>query len=95
MFASRACAVQMLLVALSRLMCCSRVCMAMRSAGLPSESMLTPMMRPGSRRLYSSWQDRKAAWGPPVQETRGQQEMHGHGHREQEMLRLGAGGLVR
>lgn len=29
------CAVQMLEVALSRRMCCSRVCIAMRSAGLP------------------------------------------------------------
>lgn len=36
------CAVQMLLVALSRRMCCSRVCMAMRSAGAPCASLLTP-----------------------------------------------------
>ena len=42
-----ACAVQMLLVALSLLMCCSLVCIAMRRAGLPRESMDTPMMRPG------------------------------------------------
>ena len=33
-----ACAVQMLLVALSRRMCCSRVCRAMRRAGLPWRS---------------------------------------------------------
>ena len=37
----------MLLVALSLLMCCSLVCIAMRRAGLPRESMDTPMMRPG------------------------------------------------
>ena len=40
-------AVQMLDVALSRRMCCSRVCIAMRYAGLPCASMLMPMMRPG------------------------------------------------
>ena len=38
---------QMLEVALSRRMCCSRVCIAMRYAGLPCESMLMPIMRPG------------------------------------------------
>ena len=59
------CAVQMFDVALSRLMCCSRVCMAMRSARLPCASIETPMMRPGMMRLTSSWQARKAAWGPP------------------------------
>src|ERR1043166_5926765 len=36
MLAKSACAVQMLLVALSRRMCCSRVCSAMRSAGRPA-----------------------------------------------------------
>jgi hypothetical protein len=51
MFARSACAVQMLDVALSRRMCCSRVCIAMRSAGAPVASMETPMMRPGMRRL--------------------------------------------
>mmetsp|Transcript_941 Transcript_941/g.2272 ORF Transcript_941/g.2272 Transcript_941/m.2272 type:complete len:254 (-) Transcript_941:944-1705(-) len=65
MFASRACAVQMFDVALSRRMCCSRVCIAMRSAGLFPLSMETPMMRPGMRRLYSSDVARKAACGPP------------------------------
>mmetsp|Transcript_34347 Transcript_34347/g.75125 ORF Transcript_34347/g.75125 Transcript_34347/m.75125 type:complete len:263 (-) Transcript_34347:1057-1845(-) len=65
MLASSACAVQMLEVALSRRMCCSRVCMAMRSAGLPLASTLTPMMRPGSCRLYASDVDRNAACGPP------------------------------
>nr|ACR35864.1 unknown [Zea mays] len=65
MLASKAWAVQMLLVALSRRMCCSRVCIAMRSAGLPVESTLTPMIRPGMRRLYSCDVARNAACGPP------------------------------
>mmetsp|Transcript_26413 Transcript_26413/g.67197 ORF Transcript_26413/g.67197 Transcript_26413/m.67197 type:complete len:207 (+) Transcript_26413:2206-2826(+) len=65
MLASSACAVQMLEVALSRRMCCSRVCIAMRSAGLPCASMDMPMMRPGIMRLYSSWHARNAACGPP------------------------------
>ncbi len=43
MLASRAWAVQMLEVALSRLMCCSRVCMAIRNASLPFTSLLTPV----------------------------------------------------
>mmetsp|Transcript_34871 Transcript_34871/g.87735 ORF Transcript_34871/g.87735 Transcript_34871/m.87735 type:complete len:207 (-) Transcript_34871:1983-2603(-) len=56
----------MLLVAFSRRMCCSRVCSAMRSAGLPDESFEMPMMRPGMRRVnFSSATARKAAWGPP------------------------------
>jgi hypothetical protein len=55
----------MLDVALSRLMCCSRVCIAIRSAGSPLASIDTPMMRPGIRRLYSSWHAMNAAWGPP------------------------------
>ena len=42
MLARQTWAVQMLLVALSRRMCCSRVCMAMRSAGRPDASRLTP-----------------------------------------------------
>lgn len=54
-------AVQMLEVALSRRMCCSRVCMAMRNAGAPDASTLTPMMRPGISRLYSSEVAKKAA----------------------------------
>ena len=48
--ASRTCAVQMLLVAFSRRMCCSRVCKAKRYAGRPSASTLTPTNRPGSER---------------------------------------------
>src|SRR5215212_3711964 len=59
------CAVQMLLVAFSRRMCCSRVWSAMRSAGRPSASRDTPMMRPGSARLYSSFVAKYAACGPP------------------------------
>ena len=49
--ASSTCAVHTLLVAFSRRMCCSRVCSAMRSAGCPLASRLTPMMRPGQRAL--------------------------------------------
>ena len=37
----------MLLVALSLRMCCSLVCMAILRAGLPLESIDTPMIRPG------------------------------------------------
>ncbi|KTF06236.1 hypothetical protein MGSAQ_002268 [marine sediment metagenome] len=37
--------------AFSRRMCCSRVCSAMRSAGRPRVSLLTPIIRPGSERL--------------------------------------------
>ena len=52
--ASSTCAVQMLLVAFSRRMCCSRVCSASRYAVRPSASTDTPTSRPGSVRLYSS-----------------------------------------
>ena len=38
---------------------------AMRSAGLPSVSRDSPMMRPGSRRLNSSRVAKNAACGPP------------------------------
>ena len=54
MFASSACAVQMLLVAFSRRMCCSRVCSDSRNAGRPRESFETPTMRPGIWRLNAS-----------------------------------------
>jgi hypothetical protein len=63
--ASSTCAVQMLLVAFSRRMCCSRVCSAMRSAGLPLRVRDTPMMRPGMLRLNSSRVAKNAACGPP------------------------------
>ena len=48
--ASSTCAVQMLLVAFSRRMCCSRVCNANRYAGSPAASRDTPTSRPGSIR---------------------------------------------
>ena len=54
--ASSACAVQMLDVALSRRMCCSRVCIAMRSAGLLLESRDTP-----ARGQCNQWQARRAS----------------------------------
>ena len=38
---------------------------AMRSAGSPSRSFETPMMRPGMFRLNRSCVARNAAWGPP------------------------------
>ncbi|MNX97799.1 hypothetical protein D3C86_1301790 [compost metagenome] len=63
--ASNACAVQILEVAFSRLMCCSRVCKAIRKARPPCASILTPMIRPGMLRLNSSLQVKNAACGPP------------------------------
>ncbi len=65
MFASNTCAVQMFELAFSRRICCSRVCIAMRSASLPRRSFDTPMIRPGNERLYLSRVVKKAAWGPP------------------------------
>ena len=65
MLARSACAVQMLLVALSRRMCCSRVWMDSRSAGFPRESFDTPTMRPGICRLNSLRVAKNAACGPP------------------------------
>ncbi|MNY08877.1 hypothetical protein D3C86_1417550 [compost metagenome] len=65
MLANSTWAVQMLLVAFSRRMCCSRVCMARRRAGLPKRSMDTPTRRPGMSRLKASRVAKKAAWGPP------------------------------
>ena len=50
---------------MSRRMCCSRVCIAIRRAGLPRLSMVTPIMRPGMRRAYLSEVAMNAAWGPP------------------------------
>jgi hypothetical protein len=64
--AGSTCAVQMLDVAFSRRMCCSRVCNASRYAGAPCASMLTPTSRPGIERLNSSLVARKAACGPPL-----------------------------
>ncbi|MNJ50026.1 hypothetical protein D3C77_452860 [compost metagenome] len=54
MLASSTWAVQMLLVAFSRRMCCSRVCMARRRAVLPKRSIETPTRRPGMSRLNAS-----------------------------------------
>src|SRR6476469_1890828 len=49
--ASSTCAVQMLLVALSRRMCCSRVCIERRYPGRPLVSCETPTRRPAMWRL--------------------------------------------
>ncbi|KGD55723.1 hypothetical protein DP49_2097 [Burkholderia pseudomallei] len=65
MIASSACAVQTFDVAFSRRMCCSRVCSARRSAGLPCASTVTPTRRPGICRLNSSRTAMYAACGPP------------------------------
>ena len=65
MLASRACAVQMLEVARSRRMCCSRVWSAMRYAGCPCASTETPMRRPGIWRTYAFRVAKNAACGPP------------------------------
>ena len=59
------CAVQMLLVALSRRICCSLVWSAIRSPGLPAASLDTPIILPGILRLYCSLVAKKAACGPP------------------------------
>ena len=65
MLLSKACAVQILLVAFSRLMCCSLVCSAILKQRFPCASTLTPMIRPGMVRLNSSFVAKKAACGPP------------------------------
>ncbi|AIL00422.1 hypothetical protein P797_36555 [Pseudomonas aeruginosa VRFPA04] len=65
MLASSTWAVQMFELAFSRRMCCSRVCRAMRNAGLPRASRETPMIRPGIARLYPSRVAKNAACGPP------------------------------
>ncbi len=46
-----ACAVQMLWVAFSRRMCCSRVCSARTKPRRPSTSSVSPAIRPGIRRI--------------------------------------------
>ena len=56
---------QMLEVALSLRMCCSRVPSASRSAGSPAASLETPTSRPGIWRLKASLVARKPACGPP------------------------------
>ena len=65
MLASSTWAVQMLEVAFSRRMCCSRVCSASRSAGRPPVSVLTPTNRPGSDRAALSRTAMNPACGPP------------------------------
>ena len=65
MFAKSACAVQMLLVAFSLLMCCSRVCNAILKHLFPFASTLTPMILPGRFLLNASFVAKNAACGPP------------------------------
>ena len=65
MTANKTCAVQILLVALSRLMCCSRVCRAKRNAGLPWASILCPTNLPGIDLSKPARTHRNPACGPP------------------------------
>ena len=60
-----ACAVQMLWVAFSRRMCCSRVCRARTKPRRPSTSSVSPAIRPGMRRICSSVAQKKPNEGPP------------------------------
>ena len=55
----------MLDVALSRRICCSRVCNAKRNAGLPVASMLCPTKRPGIERSNPVRTAKNPACGPP------------------------------
>ncbi len=65
MTAGKTCEVQMLLVAFSRRMCCSRVCSARRNAVWPWQSRETPTRRPGILRVNSLRVAKNAACGPP------------------------------
>jgi hypothetical protein len=66
MLASSTCEVQMLELAFSRRMCCSRVCSAMRSAGVAARVLRDADDAAGHRaHEYSSRVAKKAACGPP------------------------------
>ena len=65
MFANKTCAVQILLVAFSRLMCCSLVCKAKRYARAPFASTLSPTNLPGIVRSKPVRTARNPACGPP------------------------------
>src|SRR5438552_3252761 len=52
-------------VAFSRRMCCSRVCSVSTNPRRPSTSTVSPAMRPGIRRRYSSRAAKKPNDGPP------------------------------
>ncbi len=60
-----ACEVQMLCVAFSRRMCCSRVCSVSTKPRLPSTSRVSPAMRPGILRRKRSEAAKKPNDGPP------------------------------
>ena len=57
--------VQMLLIARSRRMCCSRVWRVMQNARRPSVSRVRPMTRPGIFRTCSSVHANTPISGPP------------------------------
>ena len=57
--------VQMLLVAFSRRMCCSRVCSVSTQQRLPRRSTVWPTSRPGMRRTNCSRQAMMPRYGPP------------------------------
>ena len=57
--------VQMLLIARSRRMCCSRVWRVMQNARRPSTSRVSPITRPGIFRTSSSRHAKIPMRGPP------------------------------
>ena len=59
------CAVVMLCVAFSRRMCCSRVWSVSTKPRRPSASVVSPAIRPGILRRYSSRAAKKPNDGPP------------------------------
>ena len=63
--ANRPWLVQMLLVAFSRRMCCSRVCSVSTQQRLPLRSTVWPTSRPGILRTNSSRQAMMPRYGPP------------------------------
>ena len=77
--ASSTCAVQMLQVAFSRRMCCSRVCRASRYAGRPPRRRETPTRRPGRWRS-SPARDRHVAGVRAAVEHRHAEALRGADH---------------
>ena len=64
-FAKSACAVHILLFALSFFICCSLVCKDILKASTPFLSIDFPIIRPGNNRKCLSFIAKKAEWGPP------------------------------
>ena len=55
----------MLEVAFSRRICCSRVESVSVNALFPSESVVSPTIRPGMERTKERREAKKPTWGPP------------------------------